>query len=143
MGVDSRPDGSYSVKSAYTIIRNWLPSDGDALYNKVWNVNVPPKIATLLCSAYLGSLETANHLFFECPLKWVGISSVLQHECRKVFQQFQGLSYFSLTKQANWQSIWYAVISVIWWSRNQLVFNCMNTEITKGWKRCSSNLGLR
>lgn len=75
--------------------------------------------------------ESAAHLFFQCEkfskvwyecLKWWGLMSSMQGNCKSHFEQFSGLVVGSVNQISLWEMIWYATIWVIWSARNALIF---------------------
>ncbi|MCH81000.1 retrotransposon unclassified-like protein [Trifolium medium] len=64
-------DGEYSVKLGYQTLRRWdstnsnqasCSSSEDPLWNKIWNMNVPPKYANLMWRIFHNCLPTRSNL---------------------------------------------------------------------------------
>lgn len=83
-------------------------------------------------------METAEHLFFtcevfskvwyECLRSW-GLSSTLQESCKSHFSQFGGLIRGNKSQNDLWEIVWFAVIWVIWFGRNNKIFKGKNIEV--------------
>lgn len=85
-------------------------------------------------------MESAGHLFFMCEffskvwnecLKWWGYKgsiAVCLCEC-KHFIQFAGMIQDNSVQVSLWEVVWFAVIWVIWSSRNSLIFKGKKVEL--------------
>lgn len=79
--------------------------------------------SSIFCSGCLQVEESSSHLFFACVvsskvwmdcLRWLGVSSALQKDCKDHFEQFQGLLWLKSVNSDFCQAIWYSVIWFGW-----------------------------
>lgn len=91
------------------------------------------------CEFCEGTLETASHCFLSCRIiykiwggcyNWLGVNCVLPHNAFDHLRQHVGLGY-SKKRSMVWQVIWFAVVWIIWKSRNKKIFEGVQINLEK------------
>lgn len=100
--------------------------------------NVP--LESVICKGCEKEEETTDHLFFRCAkfasawysvLKWWKLSGPMQGGCKDHFLQFSGLIIGNKKQRKMWTTIWFAVIWVIWSTRNNVIFSGKVVEVSE------------
>ncbi|PNX76751.1 receptor-like kinase [Trifolium pratense] len=151
--------GNYSVKEAYDSIMEGMVAEGQCNSAVVWNGLVPLKVAVFVwrliqnrvptkdnlfkrgvlnesqigCANGCEAVESASHLFFECPtsvtvwqqiLAWLKLSSALHNNVSANLNQFASLLGSGRMKEARLSVIWFVNIWVLW--KNERIFKDSN-----------------
>ena len=63
--------------------------------------------------------------------KWWGVSAVLSVNAMEHFSQFEALMSGTKKLRKVLVLVWIAVVSILWWNRNNVIFNSGNVEVEK------------
>ncbi|GKV49874.1 hypothetical protein SLEP1_g56597 [Rubroshorea leprosula] len=96
-------------------------------------------ISECMCDLCGRECEDSNHLFIHCIVayrlwtacfKWWGVSTALDKDCCRVFEQHPHLVYKPGVKKG-WDCIWFTLVWTIWLAQNERTFSGKGADIER------------